>query len=265
MKSESYVAKGRFGRESPIRTQMLIRVANPKRLDRPNMCDIIFYNYIDIIGQNRYCARKVIDDRVVFKFYDTLGDDTTHRFKMFSRSDNFKVGDPLAVNANEPEVLRFVSQFKYPVYYNASTDEYFIDYFDGKRKPLFNDETTESENNMNNTGIVVKNGRMIFIDGDKLRNLLRGTGKSLSRISRELGHADGTVGMCIKRNSISVADSLLIERKYKIRRDEYERAEPVKETAEQIKTTELFTEEIKKDLYQIIYGAVYEAMKKALE
>lgn len=47
----NYVAKGSFGRESPIRVPMTTKIKNPKRLNRPTMCDVTFYNYFDIIGK----------------------------------------------------------------------------------------------------------------------------------------------------------------------------------------------------------------------
>lgn len=141
-KYKDYVCKGNYGHEAPVKTQMAIYITNPNRKDRPQMLNVVFYNYLSEIADQRYVSWKIDRDRIYFRFdRDNMN---IHTYKMFNTGSG-NVGEPLAINVyKQPdagEVKRFCSSLKYPVYYSKSTDEYFIKLEDTKRKPLFTNKT----------------------------------------------------------------------------------------------------------------------------
>lgn len=107
-------------------------------------------------------------------------------------------------------------------------------------------------------------GKMVTIDGQKLNELIEETGKSISKISRELGHSDGVLRMAIKRGTLAVSDVVLLESKFKIKRNLYVISQD-KEPEAEVNTDTVFTDDALNSLYKIIYSAVYNAFKKALE
>ena len=260
-----YIAKGHSGRESPIKTNMSIEIANPNRYDRHDMmCDVIFYNYFDSIGSKSYCAYEIAGDCMFFKFFDTYDNDI-HRYKMFSRTckkDNFRVGKPVAINVyNNQNIFKFVSKFKYPVYYNVRTDEYHIDLNDCIRPNLF-DATKKSHNLNSEDNDMV---RAVEIDGVKLSNLIKRAGYTNKDISVGCGREANYITTALRNNRLDPAIIKLIETLYNIPEELYKVTEV--EKVEQSSLTEpvsfSFTEDIKNSLHDIIYSAVYEAVKKA--
>lgn len=107
-------------------------------------------------------------------------------------------------------------------------------------------------------------GKMVAIDGEKLNELIEETGKSISKISRELGHSDGVLRMAIKRGTLAVSDAVLLESKFKIKKNLYVLAQEDEEETE-VRTDTIFTEDVLNSLHKVIYSAVYSAFKKALE
>ena len=107
-------------------------------------------------------------------------------------------------------------------------------------------------------------GKMIAIDGEKLNELIEATGKSIAKISRELGHSDGVLRMAIKRGTLAVSDVVLLENKFKIRKNLYVITSDEEVEAE-VNNDTIFTEDVLNSLHKVIYSAVYSAFKKALE
>lgn len=107
-------------------------------------------------------------------------------------------------------------------------------------------------------------GKMVAIDGEKLNELIEATGKSIAKISRELGHSDGVLRMAIKRGTLAVSDVVLLENKFKIRKNLYVITSDEEVEAE-VNNDTIFTEDVLNSLYKVIYSAVYSAFKKALE
>lgn len=108
-------------------------------------------------------------------------------------------------------------------------------------------------------------GKMVAIDGEKLNELIEATGKSIAKISRELGHSDGVLRMAIKRGTLAVSDVVLLENKFKIRKNLYVITSDEEVEPEVNNDNTIFTEDVLNSLHKVIYSAVYSAFKKALE
>ena len=106
---------------------------------------------------------------------------------------------------------------------------------------------------------------MITIDGDALKRALEQRDLTGTRVSRDMGYNDGYIANAINRNSITPSGAKMLDVMYGIPLSEYEKKEQAVETVEQIEETA--KEEINvidyDKLYQIIYVAVYDAVKRA--
>lgn len=103
--------------------------------------------------------------------------------------------------------------------------------------------------------------KTIYIDGQKLKNIFKDRGLVPSKVSVEFGLDTAYFTKCFTKNKLSCVVAYTLEQKYNISKNMYTvvEEEPKKEVAE----LNHIPEEITKQLYRIIYSAVYAAVKKA--
>lgn len=106
------------------------------------------------------------------------------------------------------------------------------------------------------------------VDAKKLTKLLKKTGKNYSEIARSMGFGESAVSTAVRNGRMSYGMADCLSRLYSIEKEEYEYAEKVEEekvepeVVKPIDPKEVFNE-VKDDLYKLMYSAVYEAVKKA--
>ena len=105
------------------------------------------------------------------------------------------------------------------------------------------------------------------IDCNKLKMLIQCTGKSVAKVSRDMGYSDSAVATALRSCRMSYDMSMRLDKLFKIKRNSYELLSTVDDI--EVDTTEIIEhkdnyEELYNKLYQLIYAAVYEAVKKAL-
>lgn len=147
--SRNYVSKKKIGVECPeIVKGMQIGIKPHKRDNDSWYTDIIFKNSSSDVADKNYVAYDPVDDKIYFKFYKCLSYDASddYKFKMFSSgSDNLRT-----INVcRDSSMLRFWTNLWYPIYYLPSSDEYFIDSKDVKRRSLLMPESETTSNNSN--------------------------------------------------------------------------------------------------------------------
>lgn len=263
-----YASKLVKGKELPeLVPKMRVGIKQHSKWNGPDFySDIVFSNYAEIIGQKRYVAYKIEEKYIYFRFYDSH-ENNVHRFKMFysESKDVHSFGDELAVNvSNKPAITSFYSELWYPVYYLRSSDEYFIKLDDGKRTKLF--ITNRKEHKTMGT----ETARGFKIDVVKLTSLIKKTGKTSAACSREMGYSDGALSNAFRTGNMSYGMAERLNKCYRISRTEYEFQETAEEKEEKtVVVTEpnkvefVISAETENKLYDIIYRAVYEAVKKA--
>lgn len=143
------------------------------------------------------------------------------------------------------------------MYYNKRESK---DYKTQKRKET---KVMATEKQRRNTA------RGFKADTVKLASLLKRTGKSTAACSREMGFSDGAVNTALRSGNMSYGMADRLAKFYRIYKEDYEYVEEVKEETvpEEPKTSKIefvIAEETEQKLKEIIYSAIYEAMKKAL-
>lgn len=108
--------------------------------------------------------------------------------------------------------------------------------------------------------------RTTVIDGSALRRLIKAQDISLSKASMMLGYDATYLSKVCRDNKIAIPAMKSIKMYFDIEEDAYkkkpvEKVEP--QTVEVVQSVG-FTDDDARKLYQIIYSATYEAMKKAL-
>ena len=106
----------------------------------------------------------------------------------------------------------------------------------------------------------------IVINGAKLRNEFAVRKLFMSEVSEKCGFEKSYFSKCIREGKIGKPAVTLLDRMYNIKFEDY-RIDDVREmqkTESSDSESLAITEEVSKVLYDIIYSAVYEAMKKAL-
>lgn len=114
----------------------------------------------------------------------------------------------------------------------------------------------------------------VEIDGTKLAEIFKKRGIKLQDVSRDCGFDGSYFSHKIRENRMTKSAMILLQDRYKIYPSEYEIVKPEPETVmaellpvEFARSTEVeftISEDTAKKLHQIIYSAVYEAMKLAL-
>jgi len=112
----------------------------------------------------------------------------------------------------------------------------------------------------------------VEIDGTKLRNIFTARGLNLCDVSRDCGYEGSYFSHVCRDNKITKPASVLLQDRYKIYLGDYEITKPEIVSAELLpvefaRSAEVeftISEDTAKKLHQIIYSAVYEAMKLAL-
>lgn len=104
--------------------------------------------------------------------------------------------------------------------------------------------------------------RGIDIDGQVLRKYIELLGKSLSQVSKELGYNGSFMSKCIRTNRLPKSAAIMIEKLYNIPLVSYEKPEMSQQIVEDHHEQETSDIDYQK-LGDVIYNAVYEAVKKA--
>lgn len=118
------------------------------------------------------------------------------------------------------------------------------------------------------TGVRTEPANMVKIDGEKLYKEIKERGLTTARICRDLGVNSGYFSNAKYRGSIANLAVVVLESRYGIPRETYiikeEQENPV-QVVEVVKEkdTDFFSDENMHKFYQVIYSAVYEAVKKA--
>ena len=117
------------------------------------------------------------------------------------------------------------------------------------------------------TGVRTDPANMVKIDGEKLYKEIRERGLTTVKLCKDLGVNSGYFSNAKYRGAIANLAVVALESRYGIMRDSYIIKE--EDTAVQVvevvkeKETDFFSEENMQKFYQVIYSAVYEAVKKA--
>lgn len=107
--------------------------------------------------------------------------------------------------------------------------------------------------------------QFIKFDSEELYKIFRERGLQSSKLAKEMGVNQSYFSNAKKRGTINEMAVLLLESKYNIPRSRYVIAEgQKKEEDNNVEQKTNITEEMKKELYEILYSAVYEGVKKAL-
>lgn len=112
----------------------------------------------------------------------------------------------------------------------------------------------------------------VEIDGTKLSEIFKKRGLKLQDVSKDCGFEGSYFSHKIRENKISKSAMILLQDRYKIYPTEYEIDKPEPEIVHAdllpVEVTQsmefVISDEAAKKLHQIIYSAVYEAMKMAL-
>lgn len=114
----------------------------------------------------------------------------------------------------------------------------------------------------------------IEIDGTKLAEIFKKRGLKMQDVSRDCGFEGSYFSHKIRENRMAKSAMILLQDRYKIYPNEYELDKPEPEIVsaellpvEFTRSTEVeftISEDTAKKLHQIIYSAVYEAVKLAL-
>ena len=114
----------------------------------------------------------------------------------------------------------------------------------------------------------------IEIDGTKLAEIFKKRGLKMQDVSRDCGFDGSYFSHKVRENRMTKSAMILLQDRYKIYPNEYEVAKPEPEIVsaellpvEFTRSTEVeftISEDTAKKLHKIIYSAVYEAVKLAL-
>lgn len=101
-----------------------------------------------------------------------------------------------------------------------------------------------------------ENRKAIEINKTKFYDSLERRGLKLTHCSVEMGFGRSTLGMAVATGRITPTQSILLEKLYGIKKEEYEAIEETKKKKPESKAD-------MNDFYKTIYTAVYNAMKQA--
>lgn len=106
----------------------------------------------------------------------------------------------------------------------------------------------------------------IVINGEKLKKEFDARKLVLSEISEECGYEKSYFSKCTRENRIGKPAILFLARMYNIKFEDYamDTAKEESKTGPVNDVNFTFTEEVSKALHDIIYSAVYEAVRRAL-
>lgn len=108
-----------------------------------------------------------------------------------------------------------------------------------------------------------KSENMIKIDGEKLYGALKERGLTASQLCKELRINNGYFANAKHRGTMPNMMVVLLESRYGIPRDNYIiKEEPA--VVEIVTDNDFFSEENQTKLYKLVYAAMYNAMKRAL-
>lgn len=114
----------------------------------------------------------------------------------------------------------------------------------------------------------------VEIDGTKLRDIFKARGLNLGDVSRDCGYEGSYFSHVCRYNKITKPASVLLQDRYKIYLGDYEIVKPEPEVVQTELVPVMHTKDFEfsltisddtaKKLHKIIYSAVYEAVKMAL-
>lgn len=107
---------------------------------------------------------------------------------------------------------------------------------------------------------------MVKIDGEKLYAQFKERGLSASKLCTDIGVNSGYFSNAKHRSSMANMMIVLLESRYGIPRNTYveEKKEPETTVVEVVSHDDFFSEDNMKKLYQLMYSAMYNAVKQAL-
>ena len=106
---------------------------------------------------------------------------------------------------------------------------------------------------------------MTKIDGEKLYEQFKERGITPTKICKDIGVNSGYFANAKHRGSIANMMIVLLESRYGIPRERYVlKSEPETAVVEVVTDKDFFAEENQRKLYKIVYSAVYNAMRRAL-
>lgn len=109
----------------------------------------------------------------------------------------------------------------------------------------------------------------VGIDGDSLKILFQKRGLNMNEVSSNIGYDACYISRATRTNKMSKPAINLLDSMYNIKFSDYEKREEEESPVEivpiqdQEKEETRINEEMANQLYQIIYSAVYQAVKKA--
>lgn len=104
------------------------------------------------------------------------------------------------------------------------------------------------------------------IDGKKLSNELQKRGLTKAGASKELGYSSVFMNNACARNVINTPATLLLEKLYNIKYEDYAPDKEEESAVEPVKTVHeepVISDDFYNKMYKLVYSAVYEAVKKA--
>ena len=244
-----------LGRGAPeLVSNMRIRIRIHSRFDNDKLY-VSLYDYYDAIKTRRFCTYDVRQDKIYFKFYEDNANDRYHLYPL-SANNEYSVGDTLCFQMkNDEQRSKFISDYSYPVFYDKDTDMYSIRLEDVERTRLFNLDTIEKEKSM-------VGNKSFKIDGEKLRNEFKVRNVTLSEAATKCGFNVGYFSYACKHGRLTKPAINLLHANYNIKYDDYKLEDEIPVKREFV--TAIITDENSNKLYQIIYSAMYHAMKQAL-
>lgn len=107
--------------------------------------------------------------------------------------------------------------------------------------------------------------KFVKFDSEELYKIFKERGLQCTKLAKEMGVNSSYFSNARTRGTINEMAVNLLEAKYNIPRSRYVIVEEQKkEEDNDVKKRTNITEEMKKELYEILYSAVYEGVKKAL-
>lgn len=103
----------------------------------------------------------------------------------------------------------------------------------------------------------------IKINSEKLRKILIQRGLTAGNVSYEMGHGRNYFSDSFRRGSLSRHAVVYLENKYNIKLEDYEAVQEEKREERSKREERVLKDMTDKQMYQLIYSAVYHAVKKA--
>lgn len=103
----------------------------------------------------------------------------------------------------------------------------------------------------------------IKINSEKLRKILIERGLNARDVSYEMGHGRNYFSDSFRRGNLSRHAVVYLENKYNIKLEDYEAVQEEKREERHKREERALKDMTDKQMYQLIYSAVYHAVKKA--